>query len=434
MNKFWQRLGQRFQSKDKHTAMIVADQQQQFSARAISPNALKVLTRLNKAGFAAYLVGGSVRDILLQREPKDYDVATDALPEEVRKLFRNSRIIGRRFRLVHVFFPNEIIEVSTFRANVEDETAEWDPKQPVVIRADNTYGTIEEDAWRRDFTINALYYNINDFSVVDYTGGMLDLQERRIRMIGDPQQRFHEDPVRLLRAIRLAAKLDFMIDPQTETQVKQLTHLLRHVPPARLFDEVLKLFYEGNAEVTYKKLSQYQYMQELFPQSMCAIENRANFVDQKLWLAAMRSTDERVLQNKSLNPGFLLAIFLWPALQDAISHYQKDKRPFYSVIHLAIDDVLAKQAQTMMLPKRFKVMARSIWVMQYQLIRRRPRRALHILRHRYFRGAFDFLHLRVQAGESYEEETLWWQHLQDASFDEQNRMIEKIQSDGSVQS
>lgn len=215
-----------------------------LSREKISPNALKVLYRLKQVGYASYLVGGAVRDLLLDRQPKDFDVVTDARPEAIRKLFVNSRIIGRRFRLLHVFFPEEIIEVSTFRANAQedDQSIHENDEAALMLASDNTYGTIEEDAWRRDFTVNALYYNIADFSVVDYTGGMNDLKNKTIRMIGDPVQRYHEDPIRLLRAIRLAAKLNFKIDLQTEAPLKNLSHLLQHVPESRLFDELLKLF------------------------------------------------------------------------------------------------------------------------------------------------------------------------------------------------
>jgi len=235
-----------FGAGQKGSTLIPRDKHS-LTRKNISPNALKVLYRLKKFGYASYLVGGGVRDLLLNRRPKDFDIATDGPPEALRKLFTNSRIIGRRFRLLHVFFPGEIIEVSTFRANEQADEGESseddDADAPVMIAAENTYGTIEEDAWRRDFTVNALYYNIADFSVIDFTSGMLDLKHRIIRMIGDPVQRYHEDPIRLLRAIRLAAKLRFKIHPQTETPLKMLSGLLQHVPESRLFDELLKLFF-----------------------------------------------------------------------------------------------------------------------------------------------------------------------------------------------
>ncbi len=235
----------------------------------ISTNARKVLASLQEAGFLAYLVGGGVRDLLVGKLPKDFDVATNASPEQVRRLFRNSRIIGRRFQLVHVFYRQEIIEVSTFRAQTAP-TVNIAGHQTRVT--DNTFGTIEEDAWRRDFTVNALYYDMRERIVVDYTGGMQDLQQNLIRIIGDPAQRFHEDPVRLLRAIRLSAKLQFRIDEETESQLCALSTTLQHVAKSRLFDEVLKLFFTGHAQYTYQKLNQYQYFGALFPQTLAALD------------------------------------------------------------------------------------------------------------------------------------------------------------------
>ncbi len=208
---------------------IVSRDEHSISRANISENALKVLYRLNKAGYEAYLVGGGVRDLLLGREPKDFDVATDASPEEVRKLFRNCRLIGRRFRLAHVHFGREIIEVATFRAAHEPESDGAVSENGMLLR-DNVYGTLEEDAWRRDFTVNALYYNIRDFSVVDYTGGMADLQAGRLRIIGDPHERFREDPVRMLRAVRFAAKLGFRIDPESEAAIRELGYLMEEFP------------------------------------------------------------------------------------------------------------------------------------------------------------------------------------------------------------
>lgn len=236
----------------------------------ISANGLKVISGLTQAGFIAYLVGGGVRDLLVGKIPKDFDVATNALPEQIRKLFRNSRMIGRRFRIVHVFYRHEIIEVTTFRAQISEPVVTSEHHTRLI---NNTFGTIEEDAWRRDFTVNALYYDPNKRVVVDFTGGMEDLQKKLIRIIGDPAQRFHEDPVRLLRAIRLSAKLQFAIHPDTESQLTQLAHLLQHVAETRLFDEVLKLFFTGHAYLTYQKLCQLGYFSALFPETAAAMNN-----------------------------------------------------------------------------------------------------------------------------------------------------------------
>lgn len=391
----------------------------------ISPNALKVLYRLKDAGFSAYLVGGGVRDILLKHTPKDFDVATDAHPEEIRAIFRNSRIIGRRFQLVHVFFGAENIEVSTFRANTIEETKTNDTVLPMIHR-DNTFGTIEEDAWRRDFTINALYYNIADFSLVDYTNGFADLKNKLIRIIGDPAQRYHEDPVRLLRAIRFAAKLDFQLEEKTELTLRALTHLLQHVPPSRLFDECLKLFFEGNAWVTYQKLLHYNYLSVLFPQTTYVLQNKKNKTNEQLIELAMTSTDTRIQENNSVNPAFLLAILLWPVLQMRIATIKNKKIKFYFQLHQFIHDIMKTQLQSIMIPKRFQFAMQTIWIMQFQLEMRRKSRIFVVFHHRYFRAAFDFMGLRVKAGEISSEIYDWWQEFQFSDAKTQEKMIEGL--------
>jgi poly(A) polymerase len=423
----WKRLKRRFKHKDHGDAMVISREDHKVSRKFISDNALKVLYRLNKAGFSAYLVGGSVRDLLLKRQPKDFDVATDAHPEQIRGIFRNSRIIGRRFRLVHVYFHNEVIEVSTFRANSEELTREkGDDEMPVMVSSDNTYGTIEEDAWRRDFTVNALYYNIENFSVIDYAGGMLDLRQNLIRMIGDPTQRFHEDPVRLLRAIRLSAKLGFKVEANTEAPVFKLPNLLWHVAPARLFDEILKLFFEGNAVVTYKSLLHYGYMRILFPITYEALKKRNNKKDVQLIRLAMEATDARFAEGKSLNPGFLMSVLLWPAVQLCLDEKQVHPKKLYQAFLESIDDVLAKELQTISIPKRLTAMMRAVWLLQSHLIRRRGKRVYRTLSHRYFRAAFDFLELRVESGENYREVYTWWKDFQAVNHEERGQMVEKL--------
>lgn len=404
---------------------VIARAHHIISRDAISPNALRVLYKLKDAGYAAFLVGGGVRDILLKRKPKDFDVATDAHPEAIRSLFRNSRIIGRRFRLAHVFFGTEIIEVSTFRANTAEETR-TEETDMLMIHRDNTFGTIEEDAWRRDFTVNALYYNIADFSIVDYMNGVNDLKNRLIRIIGDPTQRYHEDPVRMLRAIRFAAKLDFALEKETESALRSLTHLLRHVPPSRLFDECLKLFFEGNAQVTYQKLLQYDYMQVLFPQTNIILQKNKNKTHEKLIQLAMNSTDVRLKENHSVNPAFLLAILLWPVLQVKIAQMKEKKVKFYFQLHQFIHNIMQMQLKSIMIPKRFQYAIQTIWVMQFQLEKRRKSRILVILHHRYFRAAFDFMGLRVQAGEMSSQIFDWWKEFQFSDEAAQIKMIEKL--------
>lgn len=423
----WKRIKRRFSHKDQGDAVVIARDDHKVSRKLISDNALKVLYRLNKAGFAAYLVGGSVRDLLLNRKPKDFDVATDAHPEQVRKIFRNSRVIGRRFRLVHVYYPGEVIEVSTFRANSEELTREPTDEMPVMVASDNNYGTIEEDAWRRDFTVNALYYNIENFSVIDYAGGMLDLRSQLIRMIGDPVQRFHEDPVRLLRAIRLSAKLGFKIEPETEAPVFKLPNLLWHVAPARLFDEILKLFFEGNAMVTYTALLHYGYMRILFPITYEAIKERRVKSDMQFIRLAMEATDQRFAAEKSLNPGFLMAVLLWPAVQYRVTKANASPKKLYQVLLDVVDDVLHDQLKTVSIPKRLTSMMRTVWLLQPHLLQRRGKRVFRTLSHRYFRAAFDFLELRVQAGEPHQEIYQWWKTFQDSNHEQRAQMVAQFQ-------
>jgi len=401
-----------------------------ISRKNISSNALKVLYRLKDAEYEAYLVGGGVRDLLLERTPKDFDVATNATPNQVRKLFRNSRIIGRRFRLVHVYFPDEIIEVSTFRANAEEphvaDTPNIEDEKPVVIKEDNTYGTIEEDAWRRDFTINALYYNISDFSVVDFTGGIQDLELKQIRMIGDPQQRFHEDPVRLLRAIRLSSKLGFSIEPETAALVKQLGHLLQHVPEARLLDEVIKLFFEGYAEITFKALEKLNYLIVLFPSMHAQLQDVENNKARQLIQLALKSTDDRYHAMQPLNPGFLLACFLWPVMQNILQLRQKRGDRFFIAFHAAMQETIVAQAQVCLITKRMSAMMRSMWTLQYHLEKKRPRRIYRLIQHRYFRAAFDLLCLRADCGEVPKELKNWWHSFQAAKPKQRRAMVEKL--------
>ncbi|AML49724.1 hypothetical protein AYM02_10655 [Coxiella burnetii] len=420
----------RFERK-KDRPRVIKRKNHSISRSDISPNALRVLYRLSKSGYEAYLVGGGVRDMLLSYHPKDFDIATNARPHEIRKLFKNSHLIGRRFRLVHVYFPNEIIEVSTFRANAEEllkeePLSEMQKTGATMLSEDNTYGTIEEDAWRRDFTVNALYYNITDFSVIDFTGGMRDLHQRLIRMIGDPTQRYHEDPVRLLRAIRLAAKLDFKIHPDTEEPLKKLHNLLRHVPSARLFTEVLKIFFEGHAVRSYQLLKQTHYMRTLFPEAATILEKTRQPLYENLIKLALKVTDERFHNQQSLNPGFLFAIFLWPPVQELMQqHFKKHKRLFPALYH-GINTALQRQVTILPLPRRLTAMMRSVWMLQYHLERRRHTRVYRIAQQRFFRAAFDFLELRERAGEPLTEIVYWWRAFRDGTSKQREQLINEL--------
>ena len=301
---------------------IIARSGHTISRANISESALKVLYRLKSSGFEAFLVGGGVRDLLLGREPKDFDIATDAHPEKVAGLFRNSRIIGRRFKLVHVRFGREIIEVATFRSEHEEGDFNENHAADGMIISDNVYGTLEQDAWRRDFTVNSLYYNINDFSVVDYTTGMADLESGVLRVIGDAEQRYIEDPVRMLRAIRFAAKLGFRIHVDSEQPLTELGERLESVPPARLFDEILKLFLSGNAVGTYELLRHYNLFRYLFPMTDACLEEEENSFPHTMVLRGLENTDARIAVDKPVTPAFLFAVLLWEPVHSRAKRLQ----------------------------------------------------------------------------------------------------------------
>ena len=336
-----------------------------ISRANISGNALKVLYRLHQAGFQAYLVGGGVRDLLLGREPKDFDIATDARPEEVKDLFRNCRLIGRRFRLAHVHFGREIIEVATFRGQHDGEEDESDAlmRDGMILR-DNVYGSLEEDAWRRDFTVNALYYNIGDFSVVDYTGGLDDLNAGTLRLIGDPEARFREDPVRMLRAARFLAKLGLRLEPQTEAWVRELGDCLHNVPAARLFDECLKLFLGGHAVQSYEMLRHYRLFEHMFPQTEHSLSHEQDGHPQTLILRALANTDARIEAGKPVTPAFLFAALLWPAVREEAQRLAAaEEMTEVQALQVAGNAVASRQVERVTIPKRFSLPMREIWTL-----------------------------------------------------------------------
>ncbi len=396
-----------------------------ISRSNISSGALKVLYTLNKAGYEAYLVGGGVRDLLLGTTPKDFDVATDAHPEDIRKLFRNCRLIGRRFRLAHVRFGREVVEVATFRGAAADVDDEDHLKVNGRIVRDNVYGTLEEDAVRRDFSVNCLYYNIADFSVVDFTGGMDDLKNRTLRMIGDPETRYREDPVRTLRALRFAAKLGFRIDPDSEGPLARAAEDLADIPPARLFEEVLKLFMEGYARKTFDLLRMYGVFEHLFPETHACLDDHDAEVARRMVERALENTDARIAESKPVTPAFLFAALLWePVRQDVEAMIARGMSPFQAY-DLAGVDVIARQVEHVALPKRFSVITREIWEMQPRLERQRGARAKQILTRPRFRAAYDFLLLRAEAGEPVAEAAEWWTRFQQGDEVEQSSMLDK---------
>lgn len=393
-----------------------------ISRANISERALKVLYRLSKAGYEAYLVGGGVRDLLLGREPKDFDVATDASPEEVKRLFRNCRLIGRRFRLAHVYFGREIIEVATFRAGHEAGSDAQVNDSGMLVR-DNVYGTLEDDAWRRDFTVNALYYNIRDFSVVDYTGGMEDLKAGRLRMIGDPRLRFREDPVRMLRAVRFAAKLGFRIDAPCETAIRELGYMLEEVSNARLFDETLKLLLAGNGVETYELLRHYRLFGHLYPETEACLAEEMEHFPHTLLLHALENSDQRIRQDKPVTPAFLYAALLWEPVRREFELLIKRNIPPVQAMQMAGDAVFARQLPRVMIPKRFSLQSREIWEWQERLKRNNGKRALRMLEQPRFRAAYDFLLLRAKSGEAPQELADWWSRFQQADEAQRNSML-----------
>lgn len=391
---------------------VIPRPQHNISRANISPNALKVLYRLREAGFRACLVGGGVRDLLLGREPKDFDVTTNALPEQIHKLFHNCRLIGRRFRLVHVQFDREIVEVATFRGS---GSLDEDNDGPTVERAangrilsDNVYGTIEEDAWRRDFTVNALYYDINNFVVLDYVGGLADLRAGAIRLIGEPAQRYQEDPVRLLRAVRFAAKLGFRFDPATEAPLHGLGHLLEQIPAARLFDEVLKLFLNGDALQTFELLRHYRLFGWLFPATERCLSHQREHYPKTLLVRALANTDNRVSTGKSVNPAFLFAALLWDPFQEHLHRLQNNNTlTSDEALQVAADIVIQGQIRRVALPRRYSLLVREIWEMQQRLTTITGKRPLRLVSHPRFRAGYDFLLLRAEAGDQ-AELAAWW--------------------------
>ncbi len=419
----------------------IARDNHSFSRKSVSPSALKVLYRLSDAGFDAFLVGGCIRDNLIGLTPKDFDVVTNATPEEVHDLFSNSRLIGRRFKLVHVTFGREIIEVSTFRANTasQEKPVEQDGRKSLkgkdtarsthgIILRDNVYGSIDEDAERRDFTFNALYYNIKDFSIHDYCGGLADIEKRQIRIIGDPRQRYQEDPVRMLRAIRFAAKLDFTIEETTAAPIKEMAHLLDHIPPARLFEEVLKLLGSGNGVTTFKLLREYGLFKYLFPDTDALLQSgwqRKDIQPEAFITQGLINTDARIQDGKSTAPYFLYAILLWPSVVLRHEEFEKQGLPLMPALHQAASMVLDNQVASTAIPRRFSTPMREIWDLQFRLPKRYGKRAFTLLQHPRFRAAFDFLLIREQSGTELDGLGQWWTDFQQAPENQQRDLIHK---------
>ncbi|MGV7185462.1 polynucleotide adenylyltransferase PcnB [Xanthomonas axonopodis] len=410
------------------TLRVIPRDQHTISRKDISPNALRVLYRLRESGFGAYLVGGAVRDLLVGGHPKDFDVATDATPEEVKALFRNCRLIGRRFRLAHVVFGREIIEVATFRANVDDGSGDRELDNGRLVR-DNVYGTIEDDAIRRDFTCNALYYAIEDFSVRDYCGGFEDVQARLMKLIGDPQLRYQEDPVRMLRAVRLAAKLNFDIEAGTAEPIPRLAGLLSEAAPARLFEEILKLFLSGHGVASFEGLERYGLLGALFPESAAALKSNRSGALRAMVLEGLRNTDARVANDEPVSPAFLFALLLWPAFCRTLMGLQAQGVQPEDAQRRAADRVTLHQLERVALPRRFSLPMQEIWLLQTRFSSRQRKRVFRTLSHQRFRAAFDFLVLRQFASPDHAADVEFWREAQKSSGQELVDAIESAQAD-----
>ncbi|AHF65958.1 MULTISPECIES: polynucleotide adenylyltransferase PcnB [Pseudomonas] len=418
------------QQHTRTTPEVLNSSQHSLQRSQFSRHAVNIVERLQNAGYQAYLVGGCVRDLMLNIEPKDFDVATSATPEQVRAEFRNARIIGRRFKLVHIHFGREIIEVATFRANHPQDEEEEDSNQSSRnesgrILRDNVYGTLEEDAQRRDFTINALYYDPVSERVLDYANGVHDIRNRLIRLIGDPEQRYKEDPVRMLRAVRFAAKLDFGIEKHSTLPIRPLAPMLRDIPSARLFEEVLKLFLSGHAEPTFEMLVDLELFEPLFPASSKALEYNPTYTH-TLISNALINTDLRIKQNKPVTPAFLFAALLWPALPAKVLRLQERGMPPIAAMQEAAHELIIEQCQRIAIPKRFTMPIREIWDMQERLPRRSGKRADLLLDNPRFRAGYDFLLLRETAGEQTDGLGEWWTDYQDSNDSQRRDMIRDL--------
>ena len=433
IKKFLQKV---FQKKEKaaiainraddgaaNSANIISAKTHKINKNLISQAALKTCDGLQKAGFKAYIVGGAVRDLMLNFQPKDFDIATDATPEEVYKVFRRSRIIGRRFRLVHVMWGNETIEVSTFRGHHESQSDTKGNDAQVNdsgrILRDNVFGNLEEDATRRDFTVNAMYYDPANEEVLDFHNGVADIKAKLLRMIGNPRTRYQEDPVRMLRAVRLSAKLGLKIEAKTQAPILELADLLQDVPPSRLFDEMLKLFLSGHAIESINILRAQHLHHGLLPLLDVVLEQP---LGEKFVMLALKNTDDRIKIGKSSNPSFLFATLLWHEVLNAWEH-TKNEAPPIPALYMAMDEVITIQAEKLAIHNRFVATMKEIWSMQPRFEQRAGKRPFGLLAHPRYRAAYDFLLLRCESGELPMEVGEWWTTFADANAETRATML-----------
>lgn len=398
-----------------------------ISRDQINSCALKIATELQQAGYSAFIVGGAVRDLLLGLKPKDFDVATNATPEEVRTIFRRSRIIGRRFQLVHVMCGSVTVEVSTFRGPLPSNTGSAEntikhTDQHGRLLHDNVFGSQEEDAIRRDFTINALFYDPTSEKIYDFLKGFNDIKEKKLRIIGSPEKRYREDPVRMLRAVRLAAKLNMQLDPATAAPIGDLAPLLQNVPPARLFDEMLKLLLSGHALACVIDLRARGLHHGLLPMLDMILEQP---LGERFITLALKNTDQRIQQNKPVSPGFLFASLLWHEILTAWKKHQSAGEKLISALYMAIDEILTIQHEKLAIPRRFDVVIKEIWTMQPRFQTRSGSKPFRLITNPRFRAAYDFMLLRCESGELDNNIGEWWKAFVNADAEKRKAMLIK---------
>jgi len=385
-----------------------------FETDSLSKNALSVISRLHKKKFKAYIVGGGIRDLIEGIIPKDFDIVTDCEPKQIRKLFKNSRIIGRRFKLVHITFPNEVIEVTTFRSGEDPQSDSIQINDKGRIIRDNKWGTQEEDALRRDLTINSIYYDPFSEEIVDYTGGIKDLENKKIKLIGDAEKRIVEDPVRILRVIRFAAKLNFEIDLEIKNAITKHKNQLLEMSSARIYEEIIKMFLTGHAQKTYQLLQEYDLFDLLFPHIENSKEDFNEFYEN-----AFKNTDQRIEENKKLNTGFLFATLLWPKiyLKSGISERIK-----YKSFYRNIASVLQKQQNITAIPRRYSSFVRDIWMNQIRF-KKMSKKSINFTNSMRFRASYDFLLLRNSLEKNLETVINWWTDFKTANYDKKVKLL-----------
>lgn len=406
---------------DRDSHQRIAQNVHGIKAGQIPHSVRTIIEELQQAGYEAYAVGGCIRDLVAGLEPKDFDVATSATPEQTKQVFRRCRLIGRRFRLAHVRIGRDLIEVATFRGDSSDDVETSRQTNEGRILRDNVYGSVDEDAHRRDFTVNALFLDMRDMSIIDYVGGYDDLVNRTIRMIGDPEVRYHEDAVRMIRALRFSAKLGFGIEAATLEPISRLGHLFDLIPPARLFDESLKLFMSGHAMLSFDMLIEHGLMHHLFPELMTILDAD---VEAPIWHMieqGMVNTDERIAEGKPVTPAFLFATLLWPVMTQRlaalIEHPKHARKPFIEQQAMAIDDTFREQCKRIAIPRRFSAVAAEIWQMQPRFKARKGKRAWRLFQHQRFRAAYDFLLLTVIPMPELEPDATFWTEVQELDYE-----------------